>query len=106
LSGEIFTIILQCQKSNNVGFSIHVQCQKSKKVGFLDFLFDFVELLDWIDWIFSVQSNPIIQQKSNKNQTKIKQKSNKKSNFLELDLVGCSIIHPKCSEEKQKHPFF
>jgi hypothetical protein len=49
-----------------------------KKLGFR-FLLDYYWTIG-LNWIFSVQSNPIIQQKS-------------KNPALELDLVGCSIIH-------------
>jgi hypothetical protein len=57
---------------------VGIQLQKSKKVGFLNFCW-----IIGLNWIFSSQSN---------NPTKI-QKSNF-FGFLELDLVGFSIIHP------------
>jgi hypothetical protein len=79
-----------------VGCSIHVQCQKSKKIKLLDF---FWILLDyWIGLDFLVQSNPKIQlfyifdiERGLNNHF---------FGFSELDMVGCSIIHPIQNPEK------
>jgi hypothetical protein len=73
-----------------------------KKVGFFDLCWIFIGLLDWIRFLSLIQSNnPIkIQQKSNKNPTKI-QKS--KNPTLWIFGVGCGwMFNHLCNPKSRK----